>query len=254
MKKVFFLAILLPFAACKKNSSAPPPPPPPDITESLNVSIVTQNPDKYDSARGHVSDSFSWSIPHAYGDTCIIVNNGNFVLPPNATTLMLEFLEDNYGIGNAAIGQSWIAVNNGPDLSTVGLLIGLPSDTTGSTLGSQIAGFAGGSASFADTIPLRRTYGTGLARMLNWWRGDAIPINDTVIKFVNINANPLSLIAQDTIMLTSRRYIGDELVVSGTFSEQLFTGLAFPYSGSYCRKTWYLRGSFSNLIYVFKPD
>ena len=116
MKKLFFLAILLLFAACKKNSSAPPLPPPPDITESLNVSIVTQNPDKYDSARGHVSDSFSWSIPHAYGDTCVVANNGNFVLPPNATTLMLEFLEDNYGIGNAAVGQSWIAVNNGPDL------------------------------------------------------------------------------------------------------------------------------------------
>ncbi len=122
------------------------------------------------------------------------------------------------------------------------------------SLGYQHTGFSGGSITFADTVAANRTYGTGLSRMLNFWRGNAIPVNDSVTNYVNINTNPLTLIAEDTLTFTSKSYIGDELVVSGTFSEKLYTALAFTYGGSYCRKTWYVKGTFSNMIYVFKPD
>jgi hypothetical protein len=254
MKKILFLAFLLPFAACKKNAAtpAPTPKPPPDITETLSLSIVNQNPDKYDSARGHVADSFSWTIPHAYGDTCI-VTNGVFTLPPNATTLILESLISAYGTGGSHIGETWLAVNNGTVFNTVGLTIGLPEDTANLSLGYQNTGFSGGSITFADTVAANRIYGVGLSRMINWWRGDAIPVNDSVTNYIDINTNPLTLIAQDTLTFTNKGYIGDEFVVSGTFSEKLYTAVAFTYNGSFCRKTWYLKGTFSNMIYVFKP-
>jgi hypothetical protein len=256
MKKVLLFAIMLPFAACKKNTpkATPTTPPPPDITESLSLSIINQNPDKYDSARGHVVDSFSWSIPNAYGDTCVI-SNGKFILPSNATTLILENLIYNYGTAGAVGGHTFVSVNGGSTLfNTIGLTIGLPADTSYISIGSSIAGFYGGSTTFADTVAGNRTYGTGLTRMINWWRGDAIPVNDSITNYVNINTNPLWIDAEDTIMLTSKNYIGDELVVSGAFSEKLYTGLSFPYAGSYCRKTWYVKGTFSNMNYVFKPD
>jgi hypothetical protein len=255
MKKILPLAILISFAACKKNAAGPAPtPPPPDITESLSLSIVNQNPDKYDSARGHVSDTFSWSIPKAYGDTCVI-SNGNFILPSNATTLILENLIFGYGTGGAVGGHTFVSVNGGStQFNTIGLTIGLPADTSYINLGFSIAGFNGGSATFSDTVAGNRTYGTGLTRMINWWKNDAIPVNDSVTNYVNTTTNPLWIDAEDTITLTSKAYIGDDLVVSGTFSEKLYTGLSFTYAGSYCRKTWYVKGTFSNMIYVFKPE
>ena len=254
MKKILILAFLLPFAACKKNTApSTPVTPPPAITESLSLSIVNQNPDAYDSARGHVSDTFSWSIPNAYGDTCVVYN-GAFELPPNASTLMLESLIEGYGTGGATLGETYLLVNNGTSYNTIGLTIGFPADTSYISIGYPIAGFSGGSVTFSDTVAANLPYGTGLARMIDWWRGDAIPVNDTVTNYVNINTNPLTQIANDTLTITSKGYIGDDFVVSGTFSEKLWTGLGYTYNGSYCRKTWYVKGTFTNLIYVFKPD
>src|ERR1700754_1335064 len=112
MKKIVYLALLLPFIACKKNSNPAPPPPPPDITESLSLSIVNLNPDAYDSARGHVSDTFSLSVPHAYGDTGIITN-GILLPPPNASILMLQALIYAYGTGGDVLGQNRLLVNDG---------------------------------------------------------------------------------------------------------------------------------------------
>jgi hypothetical protein len=254
MKKILFLSFLLASAACKKNTATPTPVTPvPDITESLSLSIVNQNPDGYDSARGHVSDTFSWSVPHAYGDTGTMLN-GTFVLPPNASTLMVESLISGYGTGAAHVGETWLAVNNGTLFNTVGLTIGLPSDTFDLSLGYPIAAIYGGSAVLSDTVAANPTYGTGLAHMINWWRGTAIPVNDTVANYVNINTNPLELIMDDTLTLTNKGYVGDDFVVSGTFSEKMYTALAFTYDGSFCPKIWYVKGTFSNLIYVFKPD
>jgi len=125
MKKILFLAFLLSFAACKKDSTPPTPvAPPPDITENLSLSIVNQNPDKYDSAMGHVSDIFSWSIPNAYGDTSV-TTGGGVALPPNATTLIVQCTD------NATYaGDTWLSVNNGTDFSKVGLTIDFPADTS----------------------------------------------------------------------------------------------------------------------------
>jgi hypothetical protein len=246
MKKVLFLGCLLAFAACKKNAATPTPVAPvPDITESLSLSIVNQNPDGYDSARGHVSDTFSWSVPHAYGDTGVMLN-GTFVPPANSSTLIVE---------SSPPFQTWLAVNNGTTYNTVGLTIGFPADTSAISVGYPIAGGSGGNVTWADTVATDRPYGIGLSRMLNWWRGDAIPVNDTVINDnVNINTNELDLIVDDTLTFTSKGYIGDEFVVSGTFSEKIWTEIGNMYQGSYCRKYWYIKGTFSNLIYVFKPD
>jgi hypothetical protein len=202
---------------------------------------------------GHVSDSFSWSVPHAYGDTAIVLN-GRYYPPSNSTTLILENLITAYGLAGAVGGGAYISVNGGSTaFNTIGLTIGLPADTSYINLGYSSAGFSGGSAVFGDTVVASRTYGTGLARMINWWKNEAIPLNDSVSKYVDIRTNPIWITAQDTIMLTSKNYIGNDLVVSGTFSEQLITGLSFPYAGSYCRKTWYVKGRFSNMIYVFRP-
>jgi len=253
MKKLVYLALLLPFIACKKNSNPAPSPPPPDITESLSLSIVNLNPDAYDSARGHVSDTFSWSVPNAYGDTGIITN-GIYIPPPNASTLILEGLIYGYGTGGAILGQNRLLVNKGTDFTTAGLTIALPSDTTNSSLGYPYADFPGGSMTFADTVPIHQPPGSGLYSMLLWWRGTRLPVSDSVVRFVDIHTNPLELTIRDTLTVTSRAYIGRDLVVSGTFSEEVYTALAFPYSGSFCRKTWYLKGTFSNMIYVFKPD
>lgn len=253
MRKILILAAFLPFSACKKNDAKPTLTPPPDITENLSGSIINLNPDKYDSARGHVADSFSWSVPHAYGDTGVI-SYGTYVPPLNATTLILEGLIYAYGTSFARIDQSFLSVNAGSVSNRIGLTIDFPSDTGNLSLGYSIAGFSGGSITFADTVATNRPYGIGLSRMLNWWGNDAIPVNDSVTKYVDINTNPLTLIAQDTLTLTSKKYIGDELVVSGTFSEQLYTALAFTYNGSFCRKTWYIKGAFSNMIWVFKPE
>jgi hypothetical protein len=58
--------------------------------------------------------------------------------------------------------------------------------------------------------------------MLNWWRNDAIPVNDTITKDnVNVNTNFLGFSVYDTLTFSSKAYIGDELVVSGTFSERM---------------------------------
>jgi hypothetical protein len=257
MKKILFLSFLLAFAACKKNATTPTPvapvTPAPDITETLSLSIVNQNPDGYDSARGHVSDTFSWSVPHAYGDTGTMLN-GTFVLPPNNTTLIVECLVGNYGTNFSSPSETWLAVNNGTTFNTVGLTIGFPADTSYISVGYPIAGGSGGNVTWSDTVAADRPYGIGLSRMLDWWRGDAIPVNDTVINAnVNINTNELDLIVDDTLKFTSKGYIGDEFVVSGTFSEKIWTEIGNMYQGSYCRKYWYVKGTFSNLIYVFKP-
>jgi hypothetical protein len=240
--------------ACKKNAGTAVAPPPPDITETLSLSIVNQNPDSYDSIRGHVSDTFSWSVPHAYGDTCEIYN-GKFLLPPNATTIMVESLISGYGTGSQHLGETWLAVNNGPTFNTVGLTVGFPDDTANLSIGySYTNGSGGGDAVFSDTVPTIRTIGIGLSRMIDWWKGDAIPVNDSVTNYVNINTNPLELTVYDTLTFTSKGYIGDEFVVSGTFSEKIYTAVAYMYQGSFCRKSWYIKGTFSNMIYVFTPD
>ena len=188
MKKIVYLALLLPFIACKKNSNQAPPAPPPDITESLSLSIVNLNPDAYDSARGHVSDTFSWSVPHAYGDTGIITN-GIFLPPPNAPILMLQALIYGYGTGGDILGQNRLLVNDGTGFSTVGLAIALPSDTTNNTLGYPYTDFPGGSMTFADTVPVHQPLGTGLYSMLLWWRGTRLPVSDSVVRFV-VNLQP----------------------------------------------------------------
>jgi len=95
MKKILFLVILVPFSACKKNSHQPATNNL-DITESVSLSIVNQNPDAYDSAKGHVSDAFTEVIPDAYGDT---------VITQNAKRFVLEALDYTYGSGNAFEGE-----------------------------------------------------------------------------------------------------------------------------------------------------
>lgn len=239
MKKILVLAFLMPFAACKKNNHQPAAP---DITENVSLSIVNQNPDGYDTARGHVSDAFTWSIPNAYGDT---------VITQNANRYLLEALDYIYGSGDAFEGQVWLSINSDPVHDTVGLLIGFPSDTANLSLGYQYVGQSGEDVVLSDTVAATRQYGTGISHMLNWWRNAAIPVNDSVTNYVNINTNPLMLNVYDTLTFTSKGYVGDELVVSGTFSERMYTALAFTYDGSFCRKSWYLKGTFSNLIYVF---
>jgi hypothetical protein len=253
MKKLFLLTFLLPLTACKKSSTTPLNVTP-DITESLSLSIVNQNPDSYDSARGHVSDTFSWSVPNAYGDTCITYN-GAIGLPPNATTLMVESLVFNYGTDFSYVGENWLYVNQGTMFNTVGLTIGFPDDTANLSIGYPYTGGTGGNITYADTVAADRPTGFGLSRMLDWWSGTALPINDTVINYnVDINTYSLEMVARDTLTFTSKGYIGDEFVVSGTFSERIFTELGYTYEGSNCLKSWYVKGTFSNLIYVFTPD
>lgn len=245
MKKMIYLGLFLALFSCKKSANNPPAPPPPDITESLKLSIVNLNPDKKDSSTGHLADTFSWTVPHAYGDTGL-----TGPLPPNAATLMLESTDNAYHDG-----QTWLAVNSGSTSNPIGLTVGFPADTSYLTVGSPIGGVIGGSdLLFSDTVPIVGTVRPGLSRMLNWWRGAAIPLNDSVINGVNINTNPFWLNVYDTISITSKGYIGNDFVVSGTFSEKLTTGLSFTYQGSYCWKTWYIKATFSNLVYVFEPN
>lgn len=153
-------------------------------------------------------------------------------------------------------GVTWLSVNSGSTSNPIGLTVDFPADTSYLTIGDTVGGLVGGGSNltFSDTVPIVRQYGIGLSRILNWWRGAAIPVNDSVINYVDINTNPLWVNAFDSISFTSKGYIGNDFVVSGTFSEKLTTGLSFTYQGSYCWKTWYIKGTFSNLIYVFEPN
>ena len=255
MKRLLYLAIPLAFAACFKQTDSDLPQSNTYINEFVNLTIVNQNPDAVDSVRGHVADTFTWSLSNAYGDTSV-VSNGHYQLPLNAPTFMLEGLISGYGTGAQTIGESWLTLKNGSDFSTIGLRVSFPDDTANLSLGYPLAGQTGGGVTFADTVAVTPPMlGFGLQRMLAWWRNDAIPMNDTITKDnVNLNTNPLMLNIYDTLTIISKSYIGDELVVSGTFSERMYTALAFTYEGSFCRKSWYVKGGFSNLIYVFYPD
>lgn len=253
MKKPLFLLLLLALAACKKSATKAQPSPPPDITESLSLTITNLNPDQADSLTGHVADSFSWSIPNAYGDTCTRTASG-CALPLSASSLILKSVISGYGYSYSFVDMNRLIASSGSGFEGFGMLAAFPADTADPNLGYSMASTSGGDITFADTVAVNRTDASGLSRMLNWWRNDALPINDSVTNFVNINTNPLMLNVLDTLTVTSKKYIGDDLVVSGTFSERIYTALAFTYQGSFCQKTWYIKGSFANLIYVYTPE
>lgn len=209
---------------CKKDNSHPPKFIPPNITSSVNFSIVNLNPDTYDSVHNLLSDHYAFSVKNAYYDTA--------------------YLNPNTGKWTGI--DSIIFMNNG------NFFINSIKDSTLLSMNARLY-----ITFFPDTdkIIINHSYtyssitNVGYAPWINIWRNFAAYTNDSMTaesyKYGSMFFN------NDTITITDKYYAGDHLVISGTFSESSNSRLKTPYNGNTYLKTWYLKGTFSNIIWQF---
>ncbi len=225
MRRILMFSNLLILCGCKKDSPHPAKFIPPNITSTVNFSIKNLDPDAYDSAHNLISDSYSLSINNAYYDTALY----NPTLKKWTGVDSIIFMNSGHLFINNTTDSSF--------LSTRARLYVSPFPDTGKII--------------LNHVYVRYSSATGsfLESWINIWRNMSSDENDSMV--LQSYKYGSMFFDEDTLTITDKYYAGDHLVISGTFSESSNSRLNTPYNGSTYLKTWYLKGSFSNIIWQY---